>query len=145
MRNVEKEQLPLLNIERSPLFLGATVVLSVLIVFLGYRLLEAMNPWGFVVMVPAAILSFQTAWWLLNPFAEVYDNRVEIKQSLFHDKIRYFVDITKTELRPKGILLLTYNDEEVEALNLFGIKVSQLETIQSEIAKFVKESLKSRS
>ncbi len=144
MRNPEKEQLPLLNIERSPLFLGTTVLLSVLIVFFGYKLLEAMNPWGFVVMVPAAILSFQTAWWLLNPFAEVYDNRVEIKQSLFHDKIRYFVDITKTELRPKANLIITYNDEEVESLNLFGIKGSQLKTIQSEIDKSVKESLKTR-
>ena len=108
MRNVEKEQLPLLNIERSPLFLAITVAFSALLVLFAYKLFEAMNPWGFLVMVPAVLVTFQTAWWLLNPFAEVYDNRVEIKQSLFHDKIRFFVDIQKTEMKPNPLFGTTF-------------------------------------
>lgn len=144
MRNLENEQIPLLSIERSPIFLIINVFLSVLMSFFAYKLFEAMNPWGFVVMVPTTLLVFQTAWWLLNPFAQVYDNRVELKQSLFHDKIRYFVDITKTELSSKGILFITYNDEEVEALNLFGIKPSQSSLIQSVIDKSVAENIKTR-
>lgn len=144
MRNVEKEQLPLLSIERSSLFLFISVAFSALLVLFAYTLFEAMNPWGFLVMVPAVLVTFQTAWWLLNPFAEVYDNRVEIKQSLLHDKIRYFVDIQKTEIKDKNSLLITYNDDELELLNLFGIKSSEMANIQSVINKSVTESLKTR-
>jgi hypothetical protein len=144
VRNPEKELPPRLNIERSPLFLLTSVLLSTLIVFCAYILLKNVNPWGFIVIIPGAILSFQTLWWILNPFALVFDDKIEIKQSLMHHKFRYFVDVKKITDSKKTALYLTYNDDEVELLNLFGIKPSQVQLLKSEMEKSVTESLKAR-
>ncbi|MBL7932972.1 MAG: hypothetical protein JNL60_13775 [Bacteroidia bacterium] len=144
MKSDKKEDLPLVNIERNPLFLLVSSLLTGVIVFYAYSLLKAVNPWGFMVMVPAAVLAFQTLWWLLNPFAEIYHDRIEIKQSLFQDKVRYFVDLKKINSTKKQSLYITYNDDEQEELNLFGIKSSHLPLMKSEMEKFVLESMNAR-
>lgn len=144
MKSDKKEEVPLVNIERNPLFLLASVLLTGIIVFYAYSLLKAVNPWGFMVMIPAAVLAFQSLWWLLNPFAEIYPDRIEIKQSLFHDKIRYFVDLKEINGTKKQVLYITYNDEESEALNLFGIKSSHITLLKSEMEKYVSESISVR-
>lgn len=144
MKSEKKAEAPLLNIERNPLFLFVAALVTGIIVYYAYTLLKAVNPWGFMVMVPAAVLAFQTLWWLLNPFAEIYSDRVEIKQSLFHDKVRYFVDLKKIDGLKKQLLYITYNDDETEKLNLFGIKQSHLELIKSEMEKSVSASISVR-
>lgn len=144
MRNEDKIEIPLLNIERNPLLLITSVLLSGIIVFCSYVLFSAMNPWGFMVMIPGAFLSFQTLWLLLNPFALIYKDRIEIKQSLFRNKIRYFVDIKKISATKNGKLYITYNDDDMEALNTFGIKHTQIVTLKSEIEKFVLASIATR-
>jgi len=135
VRNQKKEQVPLLNIERNPAFLVAWILLSALNVYLGYLLLKNVNPWGFLVMIPAAILSFQAVWFLLNPFAIIFDDKIEIKQSLFHHQDHYFIDIKKVTRQKDGRLFITYKDDEVERLKLFGIKPAHISLLQSEVEK----------
>ncbi|MES2678730.1 MAG: hypothetical protein V4635_02545 [Bacteroidota bacterium] len=139
MRNKEKEQIPLLNIERSPAFLMISVLVSVLIAWLGYVLLKNVNPWGFLVMIPAAILCFQSVWLLLHPFALIFEDKIEIKQSLFHHKEHYFIDIKKITDK-NGRLYITYKDDEVELIRLFGIKPSHLQLLKTEVEKFISVS-----
>lgn len=144
MKNIKKEEIPRLNIERNPLFLLISVLISAFIVFLGYQLLKDVNPLGFLVLIPGSVLSFQSLWWLLNPFALVFDDRLEIKQSLLHHKYRYFVDVKKISASKKGKLYLTYNDDEIEVLNLFGIKSSQISLLKAEMERSISESIKAR-
>jgi hypothetical protein len=144
VKNIEKEEIALVNIERSPLFLLIAVLISLLIVLYGYILLKDVNPLGFLVMIPGSILSFQALWWLLHPFARVFADKIEIKQSLLHHKYRYFVDVKRISESKKGVIYITYNDDEMEALNLFGIKSSQVPLLKSELEKFVSENIKTR-
>ena len=144
MKNIEKEEIPLRHIERNPIFLLIFILISTIIVFVGCTLLKNMNPFGFLVLIPGAILSFQSLWWLLHPFAIVFEDKIEIKQSLLHHKYRYFVDLKRVSESKKGKIYLTYNDDEMEALNLFGIKPSQVSLLKSEIEKSVSENMKTR-
>lgn len=88
---------------------------------------------GFLVMIPASIFSFQALWWLLHPFALVFEDKLEIKQSLLHHKLRYFVDVKRISESKSGKLYITYNDDEMEALNLFGIKPSHVALLRDEL------------
>jgi hypothetical protein len=144
VKNVKKEEVPRLNIERNPLFLLLAVTISATILFWGYLLLKDVNPLGFIVLIPGSIISFQSLWWLLNPFALIFDDKVEIKQSLLHHKYRYFVDVKKINGSKKSKIYITYNDDEMEALNLFGIKSSHVDLLKSEMEKSVSESIKTR-
>ncbi|PBQ33595.1 hypothetical protein CNR22_18040 [Sphingobacteriaceae bacterium] len=144
MKNIEKEELPLQHIERNPLFLLISALICAVIIYTGYNMLQKMNPFGFLVLVPGAILSFQTLWWLLHPFALVYEDKLEIKQSLLHHKFRYFVDLKRVSESKTGKIYITYNDDEMEALNLFGIRSSQVALLKSEMQKMVAENMKHR-
>jgi len=144
VKNIEKEETPLQYIERNPIFLLISVGISVLIILIGYTMLKNMNPWGFIVLVPGAILSFQSVWWLLHPFALVFEDKIEIKQSLLHHKYRYFVDLKRVSESKKGKIYITYNDDEMEALNLFGIKASHVSLLKSEMERSVIENMKHR-
>jgi hypothetical protein len=124
------DEQPLLIVERSlPLVLGL-LVLSLGLVAAVVFLFQGLKPAGFLLMVPAAILTFQTLWMLLNPFALVFDNRLEIRQSWFQHKDRFFLDLNKVVPGSGGGLLLTYTDGEIEKLSLFGIRSSQREQLR---------------
>lgn len=145
MKNNEKEETVLLHIERNPLLLLAGIAISSVIIFAGYTMLKNINPWGFIVLVPGAIFSFQSLWWLLNPFALVFNDKIEIKQSLLHHKYRFFVDIKKISESKTGKLYITYNDDEMEELNLFGIKTTHQAVLKSEMERKIAESLNTRA
>jgi hypothetical protein len=144
VKNTEKEEVVLLNIERNPLFLTISTLISALIVFWGYLLLKDVNPLGFLVLIPGSVFSFQSLWWLLHPFALVFEDKIEIKQSLMHHKFRYFVDVKKITQSKKGKLYITYNDDEMEALNLFGIKASHISLLKSEMERSVSANIEKR-
>jgi hypothetical protein len=145
VKNIQKEEIPLVNIERHPLLLLGSILLCAAIIYAGYALLRDVNPWGFIVMIPGVILFFQVLWLIVNPFALVFDDKIEIKQSFFHSKLRYFVDIKRVSESKAGRLYITYNDDEMEALNLFGIKPSHMQLLKSEMQKFVAEGLLKRA
>lgn len=142
---MEKEEKVLLHIERDPLFLLTSVLISGGIVFAGYQLLKAVNPWGFIVLIPGGIFSFQTVWWLLNPFGLVFADKIEIKQSLLHHRYRYFVDLKKVSVSKKGKLIVTYTDDNMEAMNLFGIKAAHLMLLKTEMEKSISAHLQTRA
>ena len=146
MRNVEKEEVPLLNIERNPLVLITSALICAAFVYSGYTLLRDVNPWGFIVLIPGSVLFFQTLWFLVNPFALVFDNKIEIKQSFFHSqKMRYYIDIKKVNESKNGRIYITYNDDETEKLSLFGIKSSHTGILRAEMEKFVAAELQKRA
>jgi hypothetical protein len=144
VRNEEEYGIPLVNIERNPFILISFFGLSALISFGGYQLLKNVNPWGFMVMIPAAFLCFQSLWLLLNPFAIIFKDKIAIKQSFFHQKQRYFIDIKQITESKGGKIYLVYNDGELEPINLFGIKHSHTQLLKSEMEKFVLLSMKDR-
>jgi len=94
-----------------------------------------MNPLGFILLMPTSLISFQTLWFFLNPFALVYDDKILIKHSLFQSKEWYYIDILKITLNKKGKLFVTYKDGELVKLNSFGIKPSHLDLLKNEIEK----------
>lgn len=122
----KKDERKFLSINRSFFVLLFSFSISFIICYLGYILLINLKPLGFIILIPGAYLSFQTLWFFLNPFALIFDNRIEIKQSLLKEKIRYFVDIKKIILTKNSRIILIYNDNEQEHLNLFGIKKSEI-------------------
>lgn len=144
MRNKEKDEVALVNIDRNPLILLLSIGVSTLLVYLSYTFILDMNPWGFVIMVPASILSFQTIWLLLTPFAMIFEDKLEIKRSLFRNKMLFFVDIKKVGAVKNSNMIITYNDNEIAKIPLFGIKNSQIDMLRSEFEKHVTHVLNKR-
>ena len=82
------------------------------------------NPVGFLIMIPGFFMAFQSLWIVLHPFTLIFADRFEIKQSLFRNKIRYFIDIKQVKQGQNGKLYITFNDDEIEKINLFGMRSS---------------------
>lgn len=150
MKKTRIEEVPLMSIERNPLFLLISALLAAGLVFLTFQTLFSKEVWQieplyFFLFVPTLVASFQAFWYLLNPFAYVYSNGFEIKRSIFQSKFLHFVDIKKVgELKGKNFNI-QYNDDEVEKLNLFEVKTSHRSLLREEVKKRVEESLKTRS
>jgi hypothetical protein len=117
----EVREQPELNIERSPLILIISVILALLLIFSTYRLFVDVNPWGFLIMIPALFYGYHTLWILLNPFAMVFRDRVEMKQSLFTNKQYFFNDIKRIQ-ESSGRIYVVFKDDDSEPLRLFGIQ-----------------------
>lgn len=137
MRNAEKIEIPLINIERSTLLIITSFLLSSVILLLGFKVLMDFNVLGFIIMIPGSFMAFQSLWIVLHPFTLIFADRFEIKQSLFRNKIRYFIDIKKVTQNSNGKLYITFNDDEIEMLNLFGIRKNHKQLLKSEIEKAI--------
>lgn len=144
MRNKEEEGTPLVNIERNPLVLLLSVIVTAAVGYYNIQLFRDVNPLGFIIMTPTLLLFIQTLWLLLTPFAIIYENKIEIRQSFFHQKARYFIDLKQIDENKKGKVFIVYNDDEVEFLNLIGIRNSHVALLITEIQKFVTASIKTR-
>jgi len=124
VKNDQTEELPLLNIERSVPLLLTIAVLTVGDLYLSYSMLMKQHPFGFIAGIPGIILAFQLLWLSLHPFAVIFEDRFEITQSFIHKKQRYFTDIKKITPREGGHFFITFNDDEIEKINLFGMRGS---------------------
>lgn len=144
MRNREEEGIPLVNIERNPLVIVVAALLSAIVAFYNVQLFKDVNPLAFIMMTPTLILMVQTLWLVLTPFAIIYEDKIEIRQSFFHRKGRYFIDIKQISENKNGKVFIVYNDDEVEFVNLFGIKPSHLSLLVREVQKSVSASIKTR-
>jgi hypothetical protein len=140
VRNKEKDEISLASIERNPLVVVFSVIVSAALAFETFQLFKAMNPWGFMIAAPTVVICFQTLWLILNPFAIVYKNRLEIRQSFFHHRECYFTDIKHIARNKKGKIYITYHDDEIERINLFGIKDSHVELLKTEVEKHIAAS-----
>lgn len=145
MKNIEQEETTLANIERDPRLLILIISISAVIVTWGVLLLKDVNPLGFVVLIPGSIFSFQSLWLLLHPFARVYEDKIEIRQSFLHSRIRYYVDLKKVSQEKGGKIFITYNDDEIEKVNLFGIRESQRSFLKEQFQKHIAISLGTRT
>jgi hypothetical protein len=149
VKNKTEEEVPLQYIERNPLFLLGSVALSAAFIFLTYytvvgREADAVNPKGFFLFIPSLVVSFQTLWLLLNPYAIFYHDRIEIKYSLFRNKTLYFVDIKHVGQVKRDFLKIIYNDDEMERIGLLGIRNSQKKMLNDELQKHVSLGLEKR-
>lgn len=104
-----------------------------------------MNPWGFIAMIPAVVLSFFTLWLLLNPFAVFFDDKLEFKQTFFNrSNVIYFNDVKKVIEIKKGKLVIAYNDNDIESFNLFSIKSAHKELLFKTLETHVSMSIAKR-
>jgi len=140
----EKEE-PKEYFERNILVVIIIVAISIALDWLTIHLFLDVNPWGTLVGVPAIILSLQALWLVVNPYAIVYEDRFEIKQSLFYNKHFYFLDAKAVKSNGNLSLLMIYNDNEPEKLSLFGIRPSHKEAFRQKLQGKIDFSLKNRS
>lgn len=126
MNNGKIEEPPLAYVGRSPLWMGLMVMLTLALAALQTLLFRDINPLGFILLLPSVLLFFHTLWSLLQPFAGIYTDRVEIRSSLFYQKTIFFIDIRKAGLDKKGALILKYKDDEEERVHLLGVNQKDL-------------------
>lgn len=143
MKN-EKEE-PKEYFERNILVVIAMAAISIFLDWLSIHLLVDVNLWGTATAVPGLILSLQTLWLVVHPYAIVYEDRFEIKQSLFYNKHFYFLDAKAVNPNGNSSLLMIYNDNEPEKLPLFGIRPSHKEAFQRKLQEKIDFSLKNRT
>jgi hypothetical protein len=117
---------PIGQLERSPVAITFAVALSAVLLLASYLLFREMSGWAFIIAVPAVFFTFQTVWLLLNPFANVFDGRVELHRSLFDNRIFHFNDIQALKRSPDGKWFVVFNDEDAEPLDLRGLRRKDL-------------------
>ncbi len=140
MKNEKRDEKRVFNAERSWLFLLGFTLITAAVDFSAYKLLDDFNPAGFFVAIPSLLLSFQLLWLLLEPFAIVYDDRFEITQSFIHRKQIYFTDLQKIKVS-KTAYIITYKDDDMERLNLFGIRNSDISKLHKVLEEKVQADL----
>ena len=149
MKKADREEPPLVNIERNPLIILLSWILTIGMAYLTYQNLFAkevmdVNPVAFLLLIPTLILFFQSLWYLLNPFALIYQDRFEIKWSFFGSKTMYYIDFNRITFNQKQDLILFFNDNEPTKLNLTGIKSSHRSQLHKELQERIKSSLEKR-
>jgi hypothetical protein len=142
VKKIEIIETPTINVERHPLVLIISLLVTFLLCYITYRNVfkrEAfdINPLVFFLFVPTLLISFQTLWLILNPFALFYNDRMEIKRSLFSSKIWYFRDIKKVGEVKKNFCIISYNDNDMEKINLIGIKPAHKKLFRDEFLKYI--------
>ncbi len=140
----EEEEKAMEYFERDWLILTLHVIGTIVLCYLCYHYIMAVSPLGFVIGVPAAIVSFQTLWILLNPYALIYENRIEVKKSMYRSKIWYLIDIKKVGELNKKSFRITYNDDDEEVIKIMGIRNSQLQKFRDAFNHHVCKSLVER-
>jgi hypothetical protein len=125
------------RLERDPKLLISSLLLSIVLMLSGFYSLKAMNPIGFIILVPAIFFAYHTLWLFLNPFALVFEDKVEIKQRFFKTETWVFNDITKVTVSGKGKLFVTYHDGEIESLSSTGIKRSHKALLKNSIEEAI--------
>ncbi len=120
------------------------VVCNAGIAYLTYHFFKNMNPWGFIIMIPAVIMSFLTLWLLLNPFAIFFEDKLEFKQSFFNNSTLYFIDVKQVMEVKNNRLKIIYNDDDMDAFIIYGIKSSHKELLKKHLETFVTESIEKR-
>ena len=140
MKN-EKDE-PKEYFERNILWVIILTTVSLGLDWLAVRLLIEVNPLGMFAGIPGLVLTLQSLWLIVNPYAIVYSDRFEIKQSLFYNKLFYFLDAKDASLNSN--LKLIYNDDDQEKIPLLGIRASHKALFLKKIKENIEISLKTR-
>ncbi len=139
MKNKDEE--PKEYFERSILLVAAVAISGVLLDWFSIKMLLDVNPWGSATAIPGLILTLQALTLIVNPYAIVYEDRFEIKQSLLYNREFYFLDFTGFDEKSKK---LVYNDGDTENLPLLGMRASHKKLFKAKLAEKINESLKNR-
>lgn len=141
MKN-EKDE-PKEYFERNILLVIIVTAFGVSIDYFAVQLLINVNPWGTALAIPGLVLTLQALWLIVNPYAIVYEDRFEVKQSLFYSKNFYFLDTKGATLNSN--LRLIYNDDEQEKIPLLGIRSSHKSLFLKKLQEKIEISLKNRN
>jgi hypothetical protein len=149
VKKTTQEEPPQVNIERNPIIIILSLLLTAGMMYYTFRSLFAkevmdINPMSFFLLVPTLILSYQSLWFILNPFGLIYEDKFELKWFAFGSKIWYFVDFKESKKLPNKQFYLVYNDNETQKMNLFGIRSSHIDLLNAELNKRIASSLKTR-
>ena len=139
MKNKDEE--PKEYFERSILLVATVAISGVLLDWFSIKMLLDVNPWGSATAIPGLILTLQALTLIVNPYAIVYEDRFEIKQSLIYNREFYFLDFTGFDEKSKK---LVYNDGDTENLPLLGMRASHKKLFKARLAEKINESLKNR-
>lgn len=150
MNTRREEPEPLVNIERNPLVPIISLALSTALVYLVYysifsKEVTEIKPLGFFLFVPAVLSVFQSLWFLLNPFIVIYEDKMELKKWMFSNKEWQFVDIKACSLAKGNKLQLVYNDNDVDSMQLSGIRSSHKDLLLKSVQQQVDKSLNRRA
>jgi hypothetical protein len=137
---VKKEEEPKEYFERSVLLVAFVAISGLLLDWFSIKMLLDVNPWGSATAVPGLILTLQGLWLIVNPYAVVYEDRFELKQSLMYNKEFYYLDAKG--VNEKGQLI--YNDGDLEKLNLLGMRASHKQLFKDRLSEKITESLQKR-
>ena len=137
----KKDEEPKEYFERSILLVATVAISGVLLDWFSIKMLLDVNPWGSATAIPGLILTLQALTLIVNPYAIVYEDRFEIKQSLLYNREFYFLDFTGFDEKSKK---LVYNDGDTENLPLLGMRASHKKLFKAKLAEKINESLKNR-
>jgi len=139
-----KDEEPKEYFERSVLLVISVAALAVFLDWLAVKMLMDINPWGSLVGVPGLTLSLQALWLIVHPYAVVYENRFEIKQSLLYNKEFYYLDTKAIDKKSNIFLGLIYNDGDIDKIPLLGMRASHKQKFKDKLAEKISESVKNR-
>lgn len=142
MKNNEEE--PKEYFERNILLVIIVTTGALALDWLAIKMLIDVNPWGSAVAIPGLTLTLQALWLIVNPYAVVYDDRFEIKQTLLYNKEFYYLDARAIDGKSNHSVQLIYNDGDIEKLSLLGMRASHKKQFKERLAEKINESLKNR-
>ena len=143
MKNKDEE--PKEYFERSILLVVTITISGLFIDWFSIQMLLDVNPWGSATAIPGLILTLQALWLIVNPYAVVYEDRFEIKQSLLYNKEFYYLDAKSINSKSSMSFQLVYNDGDLDKLPLLGMRASHKEKFKARLTEKINESLKNRS
>ncbi len=143
MKNKEEE--PKEYFERSILLVVTVTISGLLIDWFSIKMLLDVNPWGSATAIPGLIITLQALWLIVNPYAIVYEDRFEIKQSLLYNKEFYYLDAKSINSKSSMSVQLAYNDGDLDRLPLLGMRASHKEKFKARLTEKINESLNNRS
>ena len=131
-------------IERSIAFTIVTCIIAALLDWLSIYMLININPWGTLVGVPAIALTLQALWLMVNPYAIIFDDKFEIKQSLLYNREFYFLDVKNIKDKKLTSFTMVYNDDDLQSLPFLGVRQSQRKVFLTHLEQHIAESMKGR-
>ena len=130
--------------ERSILLVIIVAGSGIFLDWLSITWLLDVNPWGTATAIPGLMLTLQGIWLIVNPFAIVYQDRFEIKQSLLYNKEFFYLDAKAIDDKKTNSVKIIYNDGDLENLPLVGMRASHKKLFKNRLKEKIAESNKHR-
>ncbi len=130
--------------ERSIFLVVVVAVSGFFLDWLSITLLLDVNPWGTATAIPGLMLTLQGIWLIVNPFAVIYQDRFEIKQSLLYNKEFFYLDAKAIDDKKSHSVQIIYNDGDIENLPLLGMRASHKKLFKDRLKEKIVESNKHR-